>query len=211
MEDYKDFRENILYKISMTILEYIVISLFVIIVSVLSFGLLFYTALSSSYYYYYKKQREHTNLQFKYLLKGISLNYKQSIPLNIAQLVIFYIGYVNMNNFELFPESRLLYYIIIFSSIILTLVIFYILQLTTYFNITIHNAVGLSSYFIFSYLFSTFTIIILLIALIFSISLQPSLMLIVIGLFIQLSSYIFISIFKNHLPEEVNKHEEKTP
>lgn len=210
MEDFKDFKDNTLYKISMTILEYIVISLFILATTLCSLGLLFYTAVSSSYYYYYKKERDNAFLEFKNLFKGIKQSYKQTIPLWIIQIIVLYMGYVNYTNFGLFPDSPILYYVLLICTITLSLNLFYSVQLVTYFDIKISRAIALSTYFLITYLISTITIVILFIALFLSISLQPPLILVVIGIFIQLSSKIFIQIFKKHSPEEVNEHEEQT-
>lgn len=190
----------------MSILEYIVISFFVLIISVVSLGILLYPAISSSYYFYYRRYRDGEYVKFKNLIIGMKKSYKQAIPLGLIELAILYIGYVNYKNFGLFGfDNNFLYYVVLGSTLLLTLHSFYTLQLITYFNVKTSKAINLSSYFLMSYIFSTITFIALFAALIFAVLFQPALIVIVMGIFIHISSYIFYSIFKKHSPEETNE------
>ena len=189
----------------MTLLEYIVISVFVVFVSICSLGILMFPAISSCYYYYYKRFKDKQYVQFRILITGIKKNYKQTIPLGLVQLLILYIGYINHKNFGLFSsDSQILYYGIIGASLLLFLHNFYTLQLVTFFDVSLVKAINLSSYFLLAYIFSTLTIILLFVALVFSIFLQPVLITIVLGFFIHLSSRILMAIFIKHSPKEDN-------
>lgn len=188
----------------MMILEYIVISLFVVVISVCSLGILFYPSLSGSYYYYYQKHHTKESLSFSKLFYGLKKGFKQTVVLSLIQLIVIYITYVNYTNFGIFGNNPIIYYGMIGSAILITLILFYTLQLVTYFEVKISRAVVLSNMFLIIYLFSTITMIVLFAALILSIYLQPPFILIVLGLFIHISSKIFIAIFKKHSPEEVN-------
>ena len=207
MSEYKTFENNILYKISMYILEYIVISMFIVILSIGSFGILFYPSISASYYYYYQKKHHQDSIQFKRLLTGIKNSYKQTIPLGVIVLFIIYVFYVNYTNIEIFGGNEIIYYGVLVGSSILLVHSFYTLQLVTYFNVSILRALNLSTYFMMMYLFSTVTIIALLIALIASILINPAVIVILLGVFIHISSNIFMMIFIKHSPEEVNQNE----
>ena len=207
MSEYKSFEDNMLYKISMYILEYIIISLFIVVASICSFGILFYPSISASYYYYYQRRHHQDKIQFKRLITGIKNSYKQTIPLGIIVLGVIYVFYVNYSNIGIFGGNTTIYYSVLIGSSILLIHSFYTLQLVTYFNVSIVRAVNLSTYFMINYLVSTITVIALLVALIAGILLNPAIIIIILGIFIHLSSNIFMMIFKKHSPEEVNENE----
>lgn len=208
MSKYENYENNLLYKIAMYILEYIVISFFVIVTSVCSLGILFYSSISSGYYYYYQKELHQEHLNFKRLLLGIKKSYKQSIPLGLLQLFFVFVGYVTFNNLAFFNGNMFVYYTFIIAITIIIIHNFYTLQLTTYFEVKLIRALGLSTYFMVMYFLSTVTIVVLLIALILSVSINPAVIIIIVGLFIHVSSKIFMMIFTKHSPEEVKEDEE---
>jgi len=180
------------YPYTKMFLDAIVLTLFVIITTVLSLGLLLGSSLSAYYKTLFRAKRFDTRAE--HLLKQYIEDLKSTIPASIIMMVIIYIVFASLifliNTFD-DQGSQLLFYFMLFETVIITLYFFPSLGIFKFENIPhAFKTLGLMANFHF---FTTIKALVPFALLALSvIYISPYL------IFLALTFYLFISIFSFH-------------
>lgn len=159
-------------------------------------------ASTSAAYYVFTKRVDGKD---SYIIKGFISSFVKNLKQNIIiTIILFAISYVLWLNFQLLDYSNLgnLTFVVqlglTFVSFQLILMTMYIFPIIARFESTIKDAMKTSLKIANKHLFFTISNFIMLLAIIILIELVPFLIIFIIGIYIYLSSFGFVRLFKKY-------------
>ena len=188
------------YRIGSLIADIMILSFYWLL-----FSIPFFTIGTSTTALYYVMTRRIANREgylFRDFWTSFKSNFKQTTIIWIIFLVVFYILYVNIRNIEVVGSMKTIVYPVqICFCIEVALCLIYIFPLNARFELGLKDSFKTAFFMANRHLLTSICCVIIAVAIVYATIATIILFLVAMGLYVFLTSYLFLRIFKKYRPE----------
>jgi uncharacterized membrane protein YesL len=188
------------YKVGSIVADIMILSFFWIL-----FSIPIVTIGASTTALYYVMTRKVTNRDgylFRDFLNGFKTNFKQATIIWLAALVIFGVLFLNIMNINLVGDLKTIVLPVqICFMIELALVLFYIFPITSRFEVSLKDSIKFAFFMANRHILTSVCCIAIGAGTLLAIYMYPLIILVAIGIYVYLTSFLMIRVFKKYRPE----------